>query len=472
MKKIVYALFIAASLFLLAAAPTGAQDKNSAGKSGDKPLAYVIKLDGVISPASYDLISRHLKRAAKDKADIAVIEMHTPGGLYDSMQQIIQVILDSPVPVATFVSPAGSHAASAGTYILYGSHIAAMSPGTNLGAATPVQMGGSEPQKKDDTMPDTKDKSGKKDPAPKKNAAEPSTTLEQKMVNDASAYIRGLAELRKRNAEWAERAVREAESLTASEALSKKVIDVVAEDVPQLLKKIHGRTVKMAGGSEMKLNTANARIETFVPDWRHKLLEVITHPNVAFLLMTLGMYGLIYEFANPGALFPGIVGGICLLLGLFAMNVLPISGAGLALLTAGIGLMVAEALTPAFGILGVSGAIAFALGATMLIDSNVPGFGVDLWLIAAMTVTSFALLSIVLAATVRAQKRPQTTGREELLSVSGEVITWAKGAGEIRVTGEIWRAIADPQFILTPGDTVSVIAVNGLTLTVVPVRNS
>lgn len=412
-------------------------------KSDGTPLAYVIKLSGAITPASFDLINRHLKMAAQKEADIVVIEMHTPGGLYDSTQQIIQAIIDSPVPVATYVSPSGSHAASAGTYILYGSHIAAMAPSTNLGAATPIQL-----QQGDD---------GKK----KEKSA-----LESKMVNDAAAYIRGLAELRGRNAEWAEKAVREAESLTSSEALSKKVIDVIAEDVDHLMTKIDGKTVKMAHGKTMKLDTKGARIETITPDWRHDLLEVITHPNVAFLLMTLGSYGLIYEFANPGALFPGIIGAICLLLGLFALNILPINYSGLALMFLGITLMAAEAFTAAFGILGIGGAAAFALGAMMLIESDMPGYGIDWWVIASTTAMSVGLLSVLLAVALKAQRRTPTTGIEELLTAEGEVIGWSGGEGEIRVTGEIWKAVTRSQIILQKGDKVKVVAVDGLILTV------
>lgn len=412
-------------------------------KSDNTPLAYVIKLSGAITPASFDLINRHLKMAAQKEADIVVIEMHTPGGLYDATQQIIQAIIDSPVPVATYVSPSGSHAASAGTYIMYASHIAAMAPSTNLGAATPIQM-----QQGDDGK--NKEKS----------------TLESKMVNDAAAYIRGLAELRGRNAEWAEKAVREAESLTSSEALSKKVIDVIAEDIDHLMKKIDGKTVKMAHGKTMKLDTKDARIETITPDWRHDLLEVITHPNVAFLLMTLGSYGLIYEFANPGALFPGIIGAICLLLGLFALNILPINYSGLALMFLGITLMAAEAFTAAFGILGIGGAAAFALGAMMLIESDMPGYGIDWWVIASTTAMSVGILSVMLAVAMEAQRRPATTGVEELLSAEGEVIEWSGGTGEIRVTGEIWKAVTQNQIILQKGDKVRIVAVDGLILTI------
>lgn len=421
-----------------------------------QPLAYVVKVDGVITPATDELIGRHLSRAAKAKADVVVLEMHTPGGLYDSTQRIVQKILDSDVPVVTYVSPAGAHAASAGTYILYASHVAAMAPGTNIGAATPVKMNGSDSDEKSDpTMPHDK--------TPKKPMA-------QKMTNDAAAYIRSLAELRGRNTGWAEKAVRDADSLTAAEALSQKVVDVVSTDVPALLDKIHGRSVKMKDGQERKLNTKDARIDSHLPDWRTKILNVITHPNVAFILMTLGVYGLIYEFANPGVFLPGVAGAICLLLGLFALNVLPVSGAGVILLLGGLALMAAEALVPSFGALGIGGAIAFAAGAVMLIDSDVPGFGVDLWLIGAMTLSSLAILSVFLSMGIRAQRRRPVTGIEELVGAACHIVSWRQGRGEVRATGEIWQASADPIHIFNPGDAARVTAIDGLTLIITPDR--
>ena len=453
MRKFISAFLVLAGCALLFAPLLQAEDKDAA-----KPHAYVIEIKGAITPATFDLIKRHVARASEKKADIIVLEMHTPGGLYDSTRDIIQVILDSPVPVATFVSPAGSHAASAGTYILYASHIAAMSPGTNIGSATPIQMNQPDNPKDDASMPEE----GRK----------PGSTLEHKIVNDAAAYMRSLAELRGRNAEWAERAVREAESLSASESLSKKVIDVVADDIPSLLDKIDGKTVKMAHGATLVLKTRGAHIETIVPDWRHKILDIITHPNVAFLLMTLGFYGLVYEFANPGSFVPGIAGVICLLLGLFAMNILPINYAGLALLFLGLALMAGEAITPTFGILGISGAISFATGSMMLIESDIPGYGVDPWLIAIFTLTSLAILTLALSLVMKAHRKPATTGLEELEQATGEVLHWSKGHGEVQVTGEIWNASAGPDYILQKGDRVRILKVDGLHLTVAPAEDN
>lgn len=422
----------------------------------DKPLAYVVEVNGVISPSTFDLIDRNLTNAANAHADIVVLAIQTPGGLYESMQQIIQDILKSPVPVATFVSPPGSRAASAGTYILYGSHIAAMAPSTNIGAATPINMFDENKRKTDD-------------PEAAKQAAQPQTTLERKMVNDAAAYIRSLAQRYDRNGEWAEKAVRDAESLSADEALAKHAIDVMANDVPELLTKIDGRTVKMANDKTMKLRTKGAKIVSIKPDWRTALLDVITNPNVAFLLMSLGTYGLIYECVHPGAIAPGVIGAICLLLGLFAMNVLPINYAGLSLMVLGIGLMAGEAFAPSFGALGIGGAVSFAVGATMLIDSSDPSFAIDPWMIAGVTLASVAFLSVLLAVALRAQRRPTVTGVEEMKAAVAEVLDWSQGQGQVRVTGEIWMArAAAPDFIINTGDKVKVVDIEGLKLVVKP----
>lgn len=438
MKKIFAALFLFGAL-LLQMPPLKAEAPTTA------PLAYVVKLNSIISPAAYELVTRSLKSAAQENAAVVVLEMHTPGGLYDSTQQIVQAILDSPVPVVTYVSPSGSHAASAGTYILYSSHIAAMAPGTNLGAATPVQMGQNGAEKE---SPTTK-------------------TLEQKMTNDAAAYIRGLADLRGRNATWAEQSVRDAKSLTAHEALAQKVIDIIAADIPDLLAQIDGRNIKTVQGNFITLHTKGAAVRQITPDWRTELLEIIAHPNVAFILMTLGIYGLIYEFANPGSFVPGVTGSIFLLLGLYAMNVMPIDYAGLGLILVGMAFMIGEAFAPGFGALGIGGGIAFAAGAAMLFDSTVPGYGVDPALIGATTLFSFGLLSIILALAVKAQRKKPVTGIEELSAAIGEIVTWADGKGEVHVTGEIWQAESDTAG-LKKGDKVEIVKIEGLRLIVAP----
>jgi membrane-bound serine protease (ClpP class) len=438
MKKVFLPVFLLG--LLLFYFPASAENKQP-------PVAYVMKVQGVITPSASDFIRRHLKDAADGKASVVVIELDTPGGLVDSMKEIIQDILASKVPVVTYVSPSGAHAASAGTYILYASHVAAMAPGTNLGAATPVRMGGN---------------GGKPDQQPK-------STLENKMVNDAAAYIRSLADIRKRNGEWAEKAVRESVSLSANEALSQNVVDVVAGNVDELLNKIDGMTVKVNDGA-VTLKTKGAKIERQEQDWHTRLLGIITNPNITFLLMTIGFYGIIYEFANPGVFFPGIMGGISLLLGLYALNVLPVNYAGLLLILLGIGCMTAEAFVPSFGALGIGGAAAFALGGMILIDSGVPGFGVSPWLIGSLTLTSLAILSVALTIVVRAQKRPVSTGAEGLRGATGEIVHWSRSEGEVMAAGSIWKARSSLEYILKKGDKVKVMDIEGLCLVIQPVH--
>ncbi|MBU2642413.1 MAG: nodulation protein NfeD [Gammaproteobacteria bacterium] len=398
-------------------------------------IVRVLTVQGPISPASADYLLRGLTKAIDDQTHLIVIEMDTPGGLDTSMRDIIKAILASRVPVAAYVSPQGARAASAGTYILYASHIAAMAPATNLGAATPVELaptGGDKP-----TAPDKPTQSGKPD------ADRPADTPAgdpkmRKAVHDAAAYIRGLAELRGRNAEWAERAVREAVSLSASEALELKVIDLVATDLDDLLKQLNGRVIKM-DGQTVTLNTAQLEIERVEPDWRSRLLAVIGDPSIAYILMLLGIYGLIYEFSNPGMLFPGVVGGICLLLGLFALQVMPISYAGLALMLLGIALMISEAFVPSFGALGLGGVAAFIIGSVMLIDTDLPGYGLP-WMLIVPVAAASALFSFFVAGmAIKARARPVMTGAEEMIGAPGEILEDMEHEGWARVHGEQWR---------------------------------
>ena len=422
----------------------------------------VLTVEGAISPASADYLVRGIDKAAEDKAHLVVIEMDTPGGLDTSMRDIIKAILASQVPVATYVSPQGARAASAGTYILYASHIAAMAPATNLGAATPVELapsGGDKP-----AAPDKPATPGKPDAGKPAEPAQGDAKM-RKAVHDAAAYIRGLAELRGRNVEWAERAVREAVSLPADEALAIKVVDIVATDLDDLLQQIDGRVVEMNGQS-VTLDTANATIEKVEPDWRSRLLAVIGDPGIAYILMLLGIYGLIYEFSNPGMLFPGVVGGICLLLALFALQVMPINYVGLALMILGIVLMISEAFIPSFGALGIGGLIAFIIGSVMLIDTDLPGYGIPWQLIVPVAVASGLFSFFVVGMAIKARARPVVTGAEEMIGARGEVLADMEHEGWARVHSEQWRVRS--RVPLKRGDTVRVQARHGLVLDVEP----
>ncbi|CAL1240599.1 NfeD family protein [Candidatus Methylocalor cossyra] len=412
-------------------------------------------IDGPIGPAARDFAVRSLALAEGRDARLVVIRLDTPGGLDTAMRAIVKKILASPVPVATFVAPSGARAASAGTYILYASPIAAMAPGTNLGAATPVKLGEAE-------APPGKD--------PPEAPEKPHDPHAQKMVNDAVAYLRGLAMLRGRNADWAERAVREAASLPADEALTLKVIDLVATDVPDLIHKLQGRRVTVLG-RELTLDLTGAPVETLAPDWRIRLLAVITDPNIAYILLLIGLYGLILEFSHPGAVVPGTVGAICLLLALYAFQLLPVNYAGLGLLLLGIALMVAEAFVPSFGVLGIGGVAAFAIGSLLLTDQDgAPGFAIDPALIAALALISLLFFGLAMGFIVRARRRPVVTGREELSGAVGVALEDFTATGRIRVRGEIWNArSARP---VRRGQQVRIENLDGLTLLVEPIPPS
>lgn len=437
------------------------------------PMVVVLNVDGAISPGTADYVVRGLKSAAVEQAQLVVLKMDTPGGLDTAMRQIIKQIIASPVPVAVFVAPAGARAASAGTYILYASHIAAMAPATNLGSATPIAIGiggfGGKPEPGDQTKKTGKDgvqgKSGVVSPSGGEMAA-PNTAIEHKQINDAAAYIRSLAQMRGRNVEWAEQAVRQAVSLTADEALKLKVIEVIARDVPDLLHKLDGRKVNVLG-VERTLDMKDARIVTLEPDWRSRVLSVIADPSIAYLLMLAGIFGLYFEFANPGFVLPGVVGAISLLLALFAFQMLPVNYAGLGLIVLGLVFMIGEVFMPSFGVLGIGGVIAFVIGSVLLIDTDIPGYGIPWTVIVPVALASALFIFFVAGMALKARQRPVVSGREELIGSIGEVLEDFDGKdGWALVHGETWRIRSKQP--LGRGQKIRIVRMDGLILDVEP----
>ncbi len=443
------AAFFAAALACLFGEPP----LRATAQDASAPRVRVITLDGAIGPAYTQYLKREIAGAPERGVTLLVVAMNTPGGLVTSMREIVQDILAAPVPVVVYVSPQGAHAASAGTYILYASHIAAMAPGTTVGAATPIEIGGGglpgppeQPAAPGEKKPDEQNPQGKDDKGGEaaNEPQAPPGAADLKAVNDLVALIKGLADLRGRNVEWAERAVRQAETLTAREALDKNVVDVVANDLPDLLSQIDGRKVKL-GTNEHTIKTKGAAIEYGEIGWTTRLLMIITDPNVAFLLMTLGMWGLILEMSHPGAVFPGLFGAICLILGLYALSILPVSVSGAALMLLGIALMVAEVFTPGFGVLGLGGLVAFALGALFLFDTEVPEFRVAWPVVVTATAATGAFLLVVVGYALNIQRRPVVSGREALIGQKALVTEWQGTHGFVHVEGQRWQAHAREQ---------------------------
>ena len=428
----------------------------------------VLDIKGSIGPATSDYIQGGFAHARDEGVPLIVLRMDTPGGLDAAMRDIVKEILAAPVPVAGYVAPSGARAASAGTYILQACHLAAMAPATTLGSATPVQLGGlpsipddEENGKQDSPKEGEETASGDGTEDPGEAVPEPETTMERKLINDAAAYMRGLAKLRGRNADWAERSVRSAENLAAAEALEQGVIDLVANDVSDLMAQLEGRVVRVLGG-EQTLNTADLQVQVLEPSWRTRLLQVITDPNVAYVLLLIGIYGLIYELANPGAMIPGVTGAIALVIALYAFQALPVNFAGLALLLLGIGFMTLEAFVPSFGVLGVGGVIAFAAGSIMLFREDAGQIGVALPIVVTFALLSAALFIGVIGYAVKTRRRPVVSGAEEMVGAFGEVLEDFEDKGRIRVHSESW--IAQSERPLRKGARVRVVAIDGLTL--------
>jgi membrane-bound serine protease (ClpP class) len=429
------------------------------------PSATLLPVSGPIGPATSDYFVRALRAAEASDASLVVVTIDTPGGLDTAMRDMVQAILASEIPVIAYVAPSGARAASAGTFLVYASHVAAMAPATNLGAATPVQIGGPaagvEPPS---TRPASRDETGQDESAREPTAG--GSAVERKALNDAVAYIRGLAELRGRNVAWAEAAVREGASLPADEALAAGVVDLVATDLPQLLDQLDGRKVRLRT-QEVQLATAGMVLNEVRPDWRTNLLSLITNPNVAYLLMLIGIYGLLLEGYNPGVILPGVVGAISLLLALFAFQVLSVNYAGLALIALGVVLIVAESFVPAFGALGLGGVVAFVFGSVLLLDRDVPGFSIAWQLIATMGLAGALVLLAIVSFAVRARRRPVVSGVEGLLRETAEAVEDFERQGLVRVHGELWTAVSSVP--VRAGQRLRVRSLDGLVIRVEPI---
>ncbi|HIF25534.1 MAG TPA: nodulation protein NfeD [Micavibrio sp.] len=440
-------LFIYLALIIIGLCSTLLNTPNAQDNGGH---VMVMTMEGAIGPAFSGYLETGIARAEAENAQAIIIELNTPGGLLSSTRDMVSDIVESPVPVIVWTTPSGAHAASAGTFIMYAAHINAMDSGTNLGAATPIEMGGSSPAASEDEGGDANQEA-----------------MKNKALEDTSAFIRGLAEMRGRNAEWAQTAVTEAKSLTAEEALKENVIDMIATNRGELISKLHGREVALKNGTTVTLDTDTAPVKEFKPDWKVSFLSMITDPNIALILMSIGVYGLILEFYNPGTMIPGTIGAICLIIGLYAMNVLPINAAGIILLVLGLIFMIAEAFIPSFGILGFGGLAAFVVGLAIMFDSDaMPGLTIDGGVIAGVAILGAIIIGLVVFLTVKVYRKEIDTGVEGMIGKKAEIVEWKDDHGRVRVQGEVWSAYADSNLDLKAEDTVIVAAVNQTELTI------
>jgi membrane-bound serine protease (ClpP class) len=433
----------------------------------------MLDVDGPIGVATADYLSSGFQHARDVDAELIILRMDTPGGLVSSTRDIIQDILASPIPVVTWVAPEGARADSAGTYILLASHVAAMAPTTHLGAATPVSLTGDDATSPDFGKPPSPDATDDSEPrqAPDRDAddALQGGAMGHKILNDAVAYIRALAERHGRNADWAERAVREAATLTASQALDENVIEIIAEDQEDLLQQLNGREV-VAAGDTVSLATEGADVEDFAANWRIKLLAVISNPEIVLILGMIGLYGLMYEGWNPGGVLPGVVGVICLLLAAYALQVLPVNYAGLALLLVGVALMVAEAFAPSFGALGLGGIAAFVFGAIIMFDSGVPGYDISVGFVLAIALVAASAIIWMISYVLRLRRRGAVSGRASIVGGTGTAMQDFDGAGRVWLEGEAWAARSTGP--VRRGQPVLVRDLDGLTLDVEPLPAS
>lgn len=467
----------ACALLLMITALTALMSRDASGETDSRGRsALILTIDGAIGPATMDYVVRGIRRAEVQGAELLVLQIDTPGGLMESMRTIIKAILAAEVPVVSYVAPSGARAASAGTYILYGSHVAAMAPATHLGSATPVQMGGlpgatdpapepeSNPNPDPNPNPDAGPESGPG--AAEDNKRRGSTAMERKVLEDAVSYIRGLAERHGRNADWAEMAVREAVNLGAEQALAQNVIDVVATSLSDLMIQLDGRVVQLASG-ERTLQTRGLELEHLEADWRTRLLAVITDPNVAYFLMIIGFYGILFELSNPGAIVPGVIGAICLVLALFAFQVLSVNYAGLALILLGLAFIVGEAFMPSFGVLGIGGIIAFVTGSIILMDGSHSEISIPTIGGIALVAAGFILWTLLRLVSLR--RRHPVSGREQMGFERAEALDRFCGHGDeyrghVRLSGERWKAVSTAP--VQPGEALQVLAVEGLTVRV------